>query len=278
MLNINREIELDEFEKGTYQRMKDYFNEIICFDKMKIFLSKIFTSNVFKEAFDYLYPKHYKFPFKDQNDAYDFLKKYFHFIPLKIQKIAGITEKFSLEIYYVLKKRKIDISQNLPENLKNITEKILYRGSVVKTGSHEINHDFYNIFLMHSNGMIPLETPRKKYVKERESGRNMEMILFDRKIYQLSLIECLYLLNENNYKKSLSDFRNGFNELNLKDLQFNEDNIFYELNEIFKVKDFLDFGKKTNVRCDENESNFWDDTYIDDIEDINDILGFIRGY
>ena len=156
--------------------------------------------------------------------------------------------------------------------MKNLIEKILYRGSVVKT----INHNFYNIFLMHSNGMIPLETPRKKYVNERESWRNMEKILYDRKIYQLSLIECLYILNENNYNQSLSDFRNGFNELNLKDLQFNKDNIFFELNEVFKVNNFLDFGKKTNVRCDENQTNFQDDTIIGDIEDINDILGFFR--
>ena len=41
---------------------------------MKLFLSKIFTSKVIKEAFKYLYPTNYKFPFKTQKEASDFLE------------------------------------------------------------------------------------------------------------------------------------------------------------------------------------------------------------
>ena len=33
---------------------------------------------------------------------------------------------------------------------------------------------------MHSNGQIPVETPRKQYIEEREGGKNMERLLFDR--------------------------------------------------------------------------------------------------
>ena len=87
--------------------------------------------------------------------------------------------------------------------MNKLFKKILYRGAVVKTSCHEINHEFYNILLMHTNGKVSLQTPRKQYIVEREGGRNMEMILFGRKIYKLSLLECLYLLNEKNYEKSL---------------------------------------------------------------------------
>ena len=69
--------------------MKDFFNTIIDFDKMKSLLSKIFTSKVLKEAFNYLYPSYFKFPFKNEKEASDFLKKYYHFIPLKTLGTAG---------------------------------------------------------------------------------------------------------------------------------------------------------------------------------------------
>ena len=104
VLNIKKEIELEDFEKKNYQGLKDYFNQLINFDKMITFLSKIFTSNVIREAFQYLYPEYFKFPFKNEKDCLDFLKKYYHFVPLKVNGPAGMTEKFSFEIYYILKK------------------------------------------------------------------------------------------------------------------------------------------------------------------------------
>ena len=57
---------------------------------MKLFLSKIFTSRVIKEAFKYLYPTNYKFPFKTQEEASNFLEKFYHFIPLKLAGTAGV--------------------------------------------------------------------------------------------------------------------------------------------------------------------------------------------
>ena len=277
VLNIQNELYLDEFEEKNYEMMKDYFNELIDFTKMKSFVSKIFTSRVFIEAFHILYPSYFKFPFKDKDEAEAFLKQYYHFIPLKTFSTAGVTEKFSLEIYYILKKRNINNSEILSNEINNLIKKILYRGSVVKTSCHEINHDFYNILFMHTNGKIPLQTPRKQYIPEREGGRNMEALLFNHKIYKLNLLECLYLLNEKNYDKKLEDFRKGFNELNSKNLRFEKNCCFEEFNEIFKIENFTQMAKNTDITCEENEeTNFWNDNYIDNIEDENDILGFIR--
>ena len=50
---------------------------------------------------------------------------------------------------------------------------------------------------------------------------------------KLSFKECLYLLNEKNYEKDLQDFKDGFSELKEKDIKFEKDNLFYELNEVF---------------------------------------------
>ena len=277
ILNIKKKIDLDEFEEKNYNQLNDFFNELIDFEKMILFLSKIFTSNVFREAFHLLYPSYFKFPFENEKEAEIFLKKYYHFIPLKTFSTAGITEKFSLEIYYILKKRNITNSKTLANKINNLIIKILYRGSVVKTSCHEINHEFYNILFMHTNGKIPLQTPRKQYISEREGGRNMEVLLFNRKLYKLTLLECLYLLNERNYDKKLEDFRKGFNELNAKDLEFKDNSYFKEFNGIFKIENFIQMGQNTDIACAENEdSNIWNDTYINDIEDVNDILGFIR--
>ena len=179
VLNIQNEMNLEEFEQRTYDKMKDFFNDIINFDNIKILLSKIFTSNVFREAFAILYPTNYQFPFRDENDALNFLNKYYHFIPLKTSNTAAVTERFSSEIYYLLKKRKNFVSIKVSEKNKYLIKKILYNGSTVKTSCNEINHEFYNLLLMQSNGKIPLEATRKKYINEREGRRNMEMLLFN---------------------------------------------------------------------------------------------------
>ena len=75
----------------------------------------------------------------------------------------------------------------------------------------------------------------------------MELILFGKVIKHLSYEEVLYILNEDNYNKSLEDFRKGFSRLNDKDLTINgpfkdfnilEDSISDEIkkNSFIKVK------------------------------------------
>ena len=130
---------------------------------------------------------------------------------------------------------------------------------------------------MITNGKVLIETPRKKYFNENESGKNMEMILFNYRIRKLSLKQCLYLLNLKNYDKSLQDFRKGFNELIREDLIFDNNSLFHEFNEVLKSSNFDEMAKTSEITCDDNdEYDFLNDTYIEDIEDNNDVLGFIR--
>ena len=278
ILNINHDMRLSPIELKNYEEMKKEFNETINLEKMYIFLSKIICSKVFKDAFAILYPDYLKFPFQNEDVALKFLKQYFHFIPLKSLRSGAFTEKCSLEIHLLLKPREINIPSYFEDENKILIEKILYRGSIIKISSHEINHEFYNFFLMHSNGKIPLITPRKKYINENEGGKNMERLLFNKTIKKLSLIECLYLLNIKNYEKSLSEFKEGFYEIKQEDLMFDEKGLFPEFKKISKMDKFEEFSKKSYIRCDEEDgdSNPLDDCYIEDIEDVNDVLGFIR--
>jgi hypothetical protein len=236
-------------------------------------------SKVFREAFKILYPKEFQFPFEDEKDALSFLEKYFHFIPLKSSRSSAITEKFSLEIYYFLQAKTINIDTSLNNQNKNMAKKILYRGSVVVNCSHEINHEFYNIFLMHSNGKIPINTPRKKFINENEGGNNMEKLLFNQKIKRISIKQCIYLLNEKNYEKSLPEFKKGFNELKKEDLKIDEnDGIFKECNSILNMNNFEEISIKSNIKCNDEDinSDYLIDSYVDDIGIDNDILGIIR--
>ena len=276
-LNISKKMNLNEIELNNYDFMKKEFNKIIDFNKMYLFLSKIACSQVFRDAFKILYPDYLEFPFKDENDSKKFLKKYLNFIPFKSYRTGAVTEKFSLEIYIFLKIRKVNISPYFGQEIKELIIKILYLGSFVVTFCHEMNHEFYNIFLKHSNGRIPLETPRKQFIDEKEGGINMEKLLFNRRVKKISLIECLYLLNENNYNKNLNQFREGLNELKMEDIKMKSDCVFYDLNQILNQKNFDYISRTTNISCDENyENDFLKDSYIDDLENENDVLGFLR--
>ena len=279
ILNKDYKMDLQSIELKNYINMQAEFNDIIEFDKMKNFLSKMICSKVFREAFKILYPNEFQFPFEDEKDAFTFLEKYFHFIPLKSSRSCAITEKFSLEIYYFLKAKTINIATSLNNQNKILAKKILYRGSVVVNCSHEINHEFYNIFLMHSNGKIPINTPRKKFIDESEGGNNMEKLLFNQKIYRMSIKQCMYILNEKNYEKSLTEFKKGFNELKKEDLKIDEnDGIFKECNSILNMNNFEEISIKSNIKCNDEDinSDYLIDSYMDDIGIDNDILGIIR--
>ena len=258
--------------------MKERFNEIIDFDKMKKFLAKIYCSNVIREAFNILYNgSGIQFPFKDEQDAEKFLNEYYHFTPLRSSKAAAITERFTLEIYYFLGEKNVIISGNHSDEIKKLIYQVLYRGACTKTSCHEINHEFYNLLLMHYNGLIPIETPRKNNVKEREGGKNIERLIFNGIVKKLTLLECLYLLNEKNYEKSLIEFREGFNELKIKDMKFDKNNMFPEFDIISKIENIETIGVESTIRGENNDdSNTLVDSFVDQVEDFNDVLGFIR--
>ena len=141
-----------------------------------------------------------------------------------------------------------------------------------------MNHNFYNLLFMQSNGMNAVETPRKNNIEISESGKNLERLLFDRCLYRMTLFECIYILNEKNYDKSLEKFREDFNDIKENDLLIENNGIFSEFNSIVT---FMDNNLLTNSIMISDDNNDNDENklktyFIDNIEDENDVLGFIR--
>ena len=104
-------------------------------------------------------------------------------------------------------------------NYDNIISITLENGVVVAIIYHEFGHAINAIISFTENALRLNETPRKKYLKFKEGGYYLEIALFGRVIKELSYGEVLYILNEDNYKKSLDDFRNGFMKLSNTDLR-----------------------------------------------------------
>ena len=114
----------------------------------------------------------------------------------------------------------------------------LMTGGLVKTIIHEISHDMYNIYYYHSNGTISLKAPRKVIDGEnlRETGEEIEILLFGENITSINIKQVMYLLNEQNFSKGILEFRNGFKELKSEELGIEGE--FSGFNKITKFKHF----------------------------------------
>ena len=206
------------YELYKYDKLLEYYSNKFDEKKIRIFIKKILISNVIKEAFSFFYGKNIKYPFTSELKAEDYLNKYLKFIPLKSEKTSGVTEKFSMETYIFLNKGLI-IENYINEDEKTasidekLTNKALTNGAIVGIHHHELNHNFHNYYYCLQNGYESLKTPRKTEIEEREGGNNMERILFGRVLNELTLKQALYILNEENYKKPLNLFREGFLKL-----------------------------------------------------------------
>ena len=65
-------------------------------------------------------------------------------------------------------------------------------------------------------------TPKRKNLKGKDGGENLEELFFGEKKERLRILECLYILNENNYKQSLQDFRKNFMNLYNNKVDYSE--------------------------------------------------------
>ena len=233
-------------------------------------MKKILQSKVIKEAFSILYESKLKYPFNNEKEASNFVDNYVEFIYLKDSSGKGASNKFTCKIYIFIMKRKINISNNIN---KTILFDALYSSAYIKVFLHELNHDFYNYYYFQSNGKIPLSTPRKKNIKEREGGKYFEFLLFQQKLKKINLVQALYLLNENNYNKTLYEFSQGFLKPSPQDLNIVGE--FSNLNEeIQKLKNNNENLEDIFIKTDEDEFN--SDDYEIDVDIDDDILGFPR--
>ena len=280
VLHLNQKIILEKKELQNYDELEKFFKGIIDIENVNKILAKIFCSNVMKEAFNELYPEYFIFPFNDESEALEFIKENFHYIPYKSYKTGAISEKLTLESYFFLQIRKILFNRkDYTDNDIKLIEAVFYNGSTIKTNCHEMNHLFYDLLFLQSNGINEVETPRKYNIEISESGKNLERLLFKRVLYRMTLPECMYILNEENYNKSLKDFRDDFNEINSYPLKIVENGIFSKFNSIYEIKNCKSLFANAIMVSDDNQDDGeirFENFFIDEIEDDSDVLGFLK--
>ena len=208
----------NETKKG-YELSELYNFEYLCkhpplnidIDKIKKFLKITLKSNVFKELFILLTGR------KDYDEIFNsnmisYIIDNIQFIPLNYTETSAFIDKLSLTTYIPTMKKVIFQSSN--HEKKQIIYKTLENGIIIEIEFHEIGHTISAVlsFVEKSNSLI--NTPRKKNLNVNEGGYYVEMALFGRIIKVLTYKEALYILNLNNYNKTLKEFRKDFESVN----------------------------------------------------------------
>ena len=222
---------------------------------IKSFYKHILPLQCFKSIFMELNGKDSYYPFDDIDYTNKFIEQNFEILDIPIEDPLGLTDKFTMKTYF-----KIFIEK---KNYKNTNaNNIIEYGITVKTGNHEIGHDFTNFKFYMENSKISSETPRKNFFDSGEGGQYVDLALFGQILETMNLGQILYILNEDNYKKSYLDFQFGFKNLKKEDLivqgTFKDicKNISIDLNEIIRdnneltaIKPNVSSRKKGLIYC-----------------------------
>ena len=266
--NENNEL-YKEFELLNYEQLLNHFKSKININKIKNFMKSILLSNTIKDAFKILYEEKYKYPFNNEDEASEYVEKYIDFIAINDKTAKGATNKYNLQTKIFLKKCKIFNPTDISET---ILYGCLYSGIIIKIFIHELNHEFYNFYFYHSNGTIPLSTPRKSTIKgEGEGGKYFEILLFKQSLKNINLTQAAYILNRKNYDKALTEFSKDFILPKENDLII-EGEFSYLNKEISELKKQNEEFKNYYLKTDEDEYFDFSDLEMDaDVQD--DVIG-----
>ena len=146
--------------------------------------------------------------------------------------------------------------------MKGKINKNIYKiGLTIVNSLHEINHANQCIIYFKGSNKDSIYTPERKqkiYGGKKEGGENLECLLFGDIINNVDLFQCLYIMNEENYKQSLTEFRENFKNLKNIIKQTNGKTKFIEIKKgIFKK--FYEQSKseiQTLITKIQNDSNF----------------------
>ena len=112
-------------------------------------------------------------------------------IVLKNESTNSITDKYTMETYTFLTPRIIASGTEQDQNDfslsgANLINQSLLNSAIVEINIHEVNHNFHNYYFHSKNVKTNIKTPRKKYMKEREGGNNMERIVFGKSLNNIN--------------------------------------------------------------------------------------------
>ena len=170
------------------------------------------NSKVYKQAIQELFPEWYKCLMHNRNrDIKYFIKKRINFYPFQDLFLSGITDKLSCSSYIP------SINFRMIEyQFRDINKSTYKIGLTIVNSIHEINHVNQCIIFFKGNDKNLINTPERKgkiYDKRKEGGENLECLLFGEIINSVNLLQCLYIMNEENYKQDLLKFRENFKNI-----------------------------------------------------------------
>ncbi len=194
--------------------------------KIKEFIIKISGSNVFKEILKEIYKKDCNFISQEEINYY--INNKIHFYPLIDTNSLGLTDKLSLNTYIFSEIKAIRTNCSIDHG------NLLHIALVIVSSFHEINHSIRIILFFKKNGNFEIRTPNLNISGNEinEGGNQLEFLLFGKVIDSLNIIESLFILNENNYKQSLKEFRNNFKRIKEEVLEGKKD--CFEIKGIFE--------------------------------------------
>ena len=213
---LNRELseKYDKEELYCYEYLIKHPPLRIYIARIKEFLKIILSSNVFKDLFKFLTGRDdYEEIFN--LDMITYIINNIQFIPLNFKHTSAFTDKLTLYTYISIMKKTIFCNV---EKADNKIFETLENAIIIEIEFHEFGHIISAILSYINNIGSLVNTSRKKYFKINEGGYYIEMALFSKIIKTLKYKEALYILNINNYTKSLDEFRNGFESLKKDDL------------------------------------------------------------
>ena len=264
-------LDYNEYSKEEKYNFCFLFNNYIKNkNDIKQFLLNILQKRVFVEAYEILFGnKNYKL--LDKRYLEEIIEKRFSFVPIKPSGTLAISNKISFNTFISTEQREI-ISKSNKIQFEHLRE-ILNTSSYILIGEHEVFHLLNCIPYYENNCTVSINTPRKKnYDGKEEGGIYLELLLFGKIINKINLGDALFLLNENNYDKSLSDFITSFKNTNRQDLIIN--GIFKDFNNYFNIQEISD--EELNNTLIEQKSNYYSDSIFDSyIENYleNDVVG-----
>ena len=160
--------------------------------KIKNFVTKTLSSRVFKEAFEILIEKEDYDKIFTKQMIDEFVNK-MKFLPVRFSSCVAFIERLSLVAVIPTMKKNIVFSKN--NSYEKEISSILENGIEVSLIYHEFGHAINIVISFKENKLKTNDSPRKKYVKFKEGGYYLELLLFGRVIKELTYGEALYILN-----------------------------------------------------------------------------------
>ena len=220
-------------EKYNFTCLLNYYTKKQ--DKIYQFLHNILQKRVFREAYTILFgDENYKL--LDERYLKEFIEKRLRFVPMKLNGVGAISDKYSLNTFISTKNYEIIIN-NSDKIDKEKSKEIFETSNYVLLEENEIFHLLNCIPYYENNCSISIDTPRKNnYTNKEDGGIYLELLLSSKEMKSITLGDALFILNEKNYDKSLPDFIDYFKKKNKKDLIiegiFSYFNNYINLNEI----------------------------------------------